>query len=162
MNGERDPALVKKVNLLIESFMRLYDAMSTPSDEELAEVERRTRMLRGSYDPVKIAGSLIFFRMSRLLYEGKPLTMGELSEKLMIENYTATRLVSWWVKEGLAERLGDPNDRRIVKVVQTEMGRQFNEIIEDIIVRRVQKLQERLTPDEQIIFLRLFEKLTAG
>jgi DNA-binding MarR family transcriptional regulator len=100
--------------------------------------------------------------MSRLLYEGKPLTMGELSEKLMIENYTATRLVSWWVKEGLAERLGDPNDRRIVRVAQTEKGRQFNEIMEDMIVRRVQKLQERLTPDEQIIFMRLFEKLTAG
>jgi hypothetical protein len=47
-------------------------------------------------------------------------------------------------------------------VAQTEKGRQFNEIMEDMIVRRVQKLQERLTPDEQIIFMRLFEKLTAG
>lgn len=162
MNDEQSPPLVKKVTLLIESFMRLYDAMGTPSDEEVAEVESRTRLLIGSDNPNKIAGSLIFVRMGRLLYNGKPLTMGELSEKLMIENYTATRLVSWWVKKGLAERLGDPNDRRIVRVIQTEKGRQFHAIIEDIIVRRVQKVLERLTTDEQITFMRLFEKLAAG
>ncbi|MDD5095278.1 MAG: MarR family transcriptional regulator [Dehalococcoidia bacterium] len=146
---------------LIENFIKLHERFGSPSAEEVAEIEERTQSLVAGDEPDKIAGDLIFFRMSRLLYQSATLTMGELSEKLMIQKYTATRLVSWWVKKGFAERSGDPSDRRIVKVALTEKGRQFQEIIEDIVMRRVQHIMKRLTQDEQIIFFRLFEKLAS-
>jgi DNA-binding MarR family transcriptional regulator len=154
-------ALAENAACLVNNGIRMMTAFEERSREDIAEIEQRVRPLIGSDEPGEIAGSIIFFRMSRLLYQGETPTMGELSKNLMVKNYTATRLVSWWVKKNLAKRMGDPKARRIVRVMLTEKGRQFNEIVEDMAIRKVQAVLGRLTPDEQITFTRLCEKIAS-
>lgn len=146
----------------IENMIKLMIAIRTRSEADIAEIENQIRPIMGDSEPVEIAGPLAFFRMSQVLYrEGTP-TMGELSEKLMIPHATGTRLVSWWVNNGLAERLSDPKDRRIVRVELTQKGRQFHEILEGHAIRRVQRILGRLTADEQIVFSLLLAKLVSS
>lgn len=49
-------------------------------------------------------------------------TMGELSQLLMVSNGNVTGLVNRLVKEGLIERDADEHDRRIFRVTMTERG----------------------------------------
>ena len=161
MADKHESTLSNELANLPDDFIKLYDEMGSPSAEEVAEIRERAQLLVGDDGPGKIAGEMVFFKMNRLLCQEEMLTMGELSEKLKIETYTATRLVSWWVKKGFAERSGDPNDRRIVRVALTEKGRQFYEIMEDVIMRRVQRIIGRLSPEDQINFLSLVQKLAS-
>ena len=165
MTNEQQTVLGIEVDGLIDAFMKVYEEFRDPSDEDIElveQVEGQLGSMLGKDRPDRIAGNLAFFRMSRLLYPNEQLTMTQLSEQLMIENYSATRLVSWWVDRGLAERLGDPNDRRIVKVALTKKGQQFHKTIESIALRRLQNIFQRLTAEELTIFARLFHKLAAG
>ncbi|MDD5093473.1 MAG: MarR family transcriptional regulator [Dehalococcoidia bacterium] len=159
MADEHESTLSEKLANLPDDFIKLYDEMGSPTPEDVAEIRQRFHMLVGNDGPGKIAGEMVFFKMYRLLRQEEMLTMGELSEKLKIETYTATRLVSWWVEKGFAERSGDPNDRRIVRIALTENGRQFHEIMESVIMRRVLRIMGRLTTDEQITFLSLVQKI---
>ena len=164
LKNEQKTVLGIEVSSLIDDFMKVYEEFRDPSNEDIEMVEQVEAQLGsvvGQDRPDKIAGNLAFFRLSRLLYPDEKLTMTELSEKLMIEKYSATRLISWWVDRGLAERLGDPNDRRIVRVALTKKGKQFHKTIQSIALRRLRQIFQRLTAEELAIFSRLFHKLAA-
>ena len=88
--------------------------------------------------------------------------MGELSQALSVPLYTATRMVDSLVENGLAERLPDPDDRRIVRVTLTDDGLRFHEAIESRITKDIQKIMACLTPEEQDILMALLRKVTAS
>jgi DNA-binding MarR family transcriptional regulator len=50
-------------------------------------------------------------------------TMGHLSERLGVRHNALTQAADRLINHGLAERNGDPNDRRIVRLRLTEKGR---------------------------------------
>ena len=88
--------------------------------------------------------------------------MGELSQALSVPLSTATRIVNWWVDTGLAKRLPDPDDRRIVRIALTDNGRRFHETIEDYLVKHMESVVSCLTASDQQTLMALFEKIGAS
>ena len=85
--------------------------------------------------------------------------MGELSHALAVPMSTATRAVERWVDSGFAQRLSDPDDRRIVRIDLTESGRRLHEIIENSISRSIQRAMGCLTSEEQGMLFTLTRKV---
>ncbi len=103
-----------------------------------------------------------FHRMGNILYEKKNPSMGDISQALGVPLSTATRMANWWVDNAFAERLADPDDRRVVRLTLTESGRHLLENIEDTMIRNVQRVLSCLTPEEQTILITLSGKVAAN
>jgi len=69
--------------------------------------------------------------LAQLHREGAPLTMGELSRRLMVTNGNVTGLIDRLAREGLVERRPAPDDRRRQLVAMTDRGRAFFETMAD-------------------------------
>jgi len=61
-----------------------------------------------------------------------------------------------------AERLADPEDRRVVRVALTDKGRDLHGAIENYISKRVGKVLAYLTDEEQTILFTLVRKVVAS
>ncbi len=103
-----------------------------------------------------------FHRMGNILYEKRTPTMGEISQALGVPLSTATRMANWWVDSGYAERMDDPDDRRVVRLGLTDSGQQLLETIEDTMIRNVRAVLRCLTPEEQTILITLSGKVAAS
>ncbi len=60
--------------------------------------------------------------LGSLMQEKKPLSMSELGKQLYISKPYMTVLVDQLIRDGYAERLADPQDRRIVNIAITQKG----------------------------------------
>jgi DNA-binding MarR family transcriptional regulator len=89
---------------------------------------RATRVIESElrdYVRVEHASTLPRFDVLAALYRsGAPVTMGELSRRLLVSNGNATAVVDRLVNDGLVCRLTPERDRRVVRVELTEVGRQ--------------------------------------
>lgn len=90
-------------------------------------------------------------RLSALsvLVFGGPRTIGSLARAERVTPPTMTRLVAGMVASGLVERLGDPDDRRVVRVSATEQGRALLLSGRDRRVGALARMLEPLTPKER-------------
>ncbi|MCL4422523.1 MAG: MarR family transcriptional regulator [Actinobacteria bacterium] len=69
-------------------------------------------------------GSVTLHQLEALrLVQEEGLTMTELAKSLGISESAATALVDRLVRNGLVERLADPEDRRLVRIVPSERAR---------------------------------------
>ena len=68
---------------------------------------------------------------------GGPLTLGQLAAAEQVKPPTMTRIVTGLEKEGLVQRLGDVNDRRLTQIQATVKGRS---VLAAGRARRVEKL----------------------
>ncbi len=109
-----------------------------------------------------VTNPISFLQISSALYPEKSPTMGELSQALSVPLSTATRMVDWWVDRGLAERLSDPDDRRIVRIELTDSGRRVHEVIESQISRSIHEVLKCLTSTEQNIVITLLDKVVSS
>lgn len=109
-----------------------------------------------------VTNPISFYQISSALYPEKSPTMGELSQTLSVPLSTATRMVDWWVERGLAERLSDQDDRRIVRVELTDSGRRIHEVVELQISRSIQEVLNCLTSTEQNIVITLLDKVVSN
>lgn len=66
-----------------------------------------------------------FDLLSQLYRAPDGLTMGELSARLMVSNGNVTGLINRLVKEGLVERVADPDDGRVQRVNLSPKGRRL-------------------------------------
>ena len=99
----------------------------------------------------------------------EPITMGELSRELDVPLSTATRIMDWFVKNGYAQRLADPQDRRVVRVGLTEAGQEIYRTINETFMENIERFMRHLTQEERTTFFSLlckvldaFEKETQG
>ena len=79
---------------------------------------------------------------------GGPLTLGQLAAAEQVKPPTMTRIVTGLEKEGLVQRLGDVNDRRLTRIQATVKGRN---VLAAGRARRVERLAiavRRLPPTE--------------
>ena len=129
------------------------------SDEVATEAENRLKRHLKSRNPGKIMGPVTFFTFCNSIYQKSSVTMGEISNELFVSPATATRVVDWWVKNGLVERFPDSSDKRLVRVKITEEGKVVHEIAVEISHKRIGEFLGRLNPEEQIIINLLLEKL---
>jgi DNA-binding MarR family transcriptional regulator len=91
-------------------------------------------------------------------HEG-PITMGELSRELNVPLSTATRTMDWLVDNEYAQRLPDPQDRRIVRVGLTDAGREIYTTINQFFMERIEQLLGQLIPEERETFISLLCKV---
>jgi DNA-binding MarR family transcriptional regulator len=101
-----------------------------------------------------------FFLLGILISrQGEPVTMSEIGRTMEIPMSTATRMVDWFVRNGYAERLADPDDRRIVRIALTESGQEIYRAINSYMVERAEKILSNLEPFEREQLAQLMEKL---
>ena len=132
-----------------------------PPPDELALIEAQYgKILPPDRTPAVNPSNL--YRTAKTLYPEKALTMGELSQAIEVPTYTATRIVNWWVDNGLAERLPDQRDRRVMRIILTQKGRRFHEAMADSYSRGFQKVIRCLTDKERRTFIALLGKLVSN
>ena len=90
-----------------------------------------------------------------LMSEGE-LTMGRLAERLDVSLPNVTGIVERMVERGFVERTRSDDDRRIVAVRVTDLGRQTVDEIDMIRRSQMAAMLERLTADEQARALQTF------
>lgn len=97
------------------------------------------------------------------LFEEGDMTIGELSTRMYLAFSTTTDLIDRMEKNHLVQRVKDKNDRRVVRIHLLEEGER---VIEEVIKKRQQSLQEVLKnySDEEIrelqsILMRLHQEM---
>jgi DNA-binding MarR family transcriptional regulator len=102
---------------------------------------------------------LLYTVSLELTRQEEPVSMGELSRLLDVPLSTATRIMDWLVQSGYAERLSDPQDRRVVRVGLTQNGRQIYQGVNAMMRTQVEKWLHNFTPGECQILTKLLSKL---
>jgi MarR family transcriptional regulator, 2-MHQ and catechol-resistance regulon repressor len=64
------------------------------------------------------------YRVLRILKKRGAIPMSEIGRKVYISTSNMTSLIDRLVEEGLAERLPDKNDRRVINIAITEKGKE--------------------------------------
>jgi DNA-binding MarR family transcriptional regulator len=146
LNPECD---VNEFASLLRRLRRLRPFLNAQLPEELIEV--RARLVETH--PGGRAGStadmeLLHTVAIALTSQSEPVSMGELSRYLDVPLSTATRLMDWLVKGGYAERLPDPQDRRVVRVGLTQHGRQIYRGVNTLMCTQVERWLHDFTPEE--------------
>lgn len=158
-------AYIDRIIEIIQDLIRLRPGLKTMLPENLARFKQHLAELHpeGSYRRIAsydLHYRDVFLRIGIVLSQHRdPMTMSELSEALAVPLSTATRLVDWLVESGYAERLPDPQDRRIVRVALTAAGRELYETINRHIRRHVEELLQRFTPEERDCLVVLLRKV---
>jgi len=97
-------------------------------------------------------------RALELLAEHDGLRVGELADRVGVDDTTATRLVDRLEELGLAERHGEDNDRRATLVELTDEGSQLISGVAAQRQRFFADILATLEPDERIQLVELTEK----
>ena len=91
-----------------------------------------------------------------------PMSMGELSKRLMVSNGNVTGLIDRLAGEGLVDRKPSPNDRRVQMVSLTKKGaKSFSDIAENHRIW-VGDMMADLSPDEMNSLYELLARLKAS
>ena len=158
-NSPLPPSSPETVQLL-QRIVRLRSHFKFILPENISLVKKQILESDLSGKGAGINDGSLFFNACEVFsqYQG-PISMGELSRDLQVPLSTATRSMDWLVKNGYAQRLPDPNDRRIVRVELTETGKDTYQAIRIFILGRVEKILSQLTPAERDIFITLLNKV---
>jgi DNA-binding MarR family transcriptional regulator len=150
----------------LASFLKYLNEISakliSPPDEEIEYIRKQLGKALSREVPAFSGTPGTFYNLSSTLYHNGNLTMGEFSQKLAVPLSTATRMLDWWVDNEFAQRLNDPEDRRVVRVSLTDTGKRLHELIEKSLSESVQQCLNCLTPEEQIILVNLIRKVAQG
>jgi DNA-binding MarR family transcriptional regulator len=91
--------------------------------------------------------------------QSEPITMGDLSRILGVPFSTATRTADWLVNNGYIQRLADPEDRRVVRVELTEVGKELYRAMNDQLLGSAEQFLHNFSSEERKEFGRLLGKL---
>lgn len=87
--------------------------------------------------------------------------MGHLSQRLGVRHNALTQAADRLIQRGLAERISDPHDRRVVRLRLTATGREHVRERRERRHARLQHLWAKLNPHEQEAFLHAVRVLEA-
>jgi DNA-binding MarR family transcriptional regulator len=88
-------------------------------------------------------------------------TVGDVAKCLAVTHSAATQTIETLVKRGLARRVPDANDRRMVRVELTADGRQLADRLHQARRERVGHVMAGLTDDELILMTSVIKRLAA-
>jgi DNA-binding MarR family transcriptional regulator len=145
---------------LIQRYISLRPKMILP--EHIVQFKKKMEGLKSKMDGAGSSSedfSFLFRILILLSKSATPLTMSELSAEMNVPMSTATRIVDWLVRGGMAERVNDPNDRRVVRVGMSKSGRELYETGMAYNRQRIGKLLKDFSSDEQAQLLMLMNKL---
>jgi len=91
-----------------------------------------------------------------------PMTIGELSKKMLFSGGNTTCVMDNLEKEGIVERVHDDNDRRVINVRLTDKGEKLFDKTFKVHKDHITKLAATLTENEQEELAHLLKKLGLG
>ena len=124
------------------------------SSDAAAKGSSRRNVLNANYE--------LFYRACSGIYPEGNITMGEFSSALSVPLSTATRIADWLVDHGYIQRLPDTDDRRVVRVALTDMGKELYKAIDRYIRQRILQILSGLTAEERTILFTLIGKVLSG
>ncbi|MGQ9928127.1 MAG: MarR family winged helix-turn-helix transcriptional regulator [Chloroflexaceae bacterium] len=86
----------------------------------------------------------------------------DLSERLLVDKSTITRIIDRLESAGLVRREADPDDRRVQRVVLTGQGQETRDRARTAHERSIERRMGALDPDEQRQLLALLTRLRDG
>jgi len=125
--------------------------------KEVIETEVRRR-LRDAFDVTLPRFDL----MAQLYRAPKAMTLGELSQRMMVSNGNVTGLVDRMVEQGLVSRRPSPKDRRAQLVSLTPQGRRFFAAMARTNGDWIGEMLADLSSDEIETLMRLLAKTKAS
>ncbi|MBU1671186.1 MAG: MarR family transcriptional regulator [Actinobacteria bacterium] len=130
----------------------------------ITRIIKRTRHMGGAaVDEHDLTPPQIFTMW--MLQENEPLTMGELSEQLAVTHGVATRMVDRLLAKGMVVRHRDQEDRRVVRISLTDLGREVTQgAAADalVMIRRVFEDVSQQDREEYLALLGRIEEAQAG
>jgi DNA-binding MarR family transcriptional regulator len=135
--------------------LRLWLRLFTCKEVIEGEVRRR---LRDTFDVTLPRFDL----MAQLYRAPKPMTLGELSQRMMVSNGNVTGLVDRLVEQGLLSRRPSPRDRRAQLVSLTAEGRRFFRAVARANGDWIADMLADLSSDEIDTLMRLLAKTKAS
>jgi DNA-binding MarR family transcriptional regulator len=135
--------------------LRLWLRLFTCKEVIEGEVRRR---LRDTFDVTLPRFDL----MAQLYRAPKPMTLGELSQRMMVSNGNVTGLVDRLVEQGLLSRRPSPRDRRAQLVSLTAEGRRFFRAMARANGDWIADMLADLSSDEIDALMRLLAKTKAS
>ena len=157
---ENKPA--ERVHQLMHHLMDIVPILITMPPETRSRLMGQLHRFHPRFSPRLIAEPPTMHRIASMLCGDPKPTMGELSKELSLPPSTVSRIVSMLVEEGLAKRLPDAEDGRVVRVGLTDTGEEIYEAMVGHGVRNAQRILDCLTPEEQVILLTLLGKVAAN
>jgi DNA-binding MarR family transcriptional regulator len=158
----KQPVSKDRVARFVQYLSEIFSRIKSTPPSEMLELADKVKEIKIKGVTHHIADPAAFFRMSDALYRNNSLTMGELSQATFVPLATATRIVSFWVDNGLAQRFSDPKDRRIVRVSLTNSGRKIHAVMENFMSHNIQIILGCLTSEEQTTLLTLLERIVTN
>lgn len=153
---------VGQVTQFLRYMAELIPKAKSAPPESLVRLHAQLEPILSKNKPRLNANPFSFYLMGSILYRDTNPTMRELSRALSVPLSTATRMVSLWVDNGWAQRLSDPDDRRIIRVALTDSGRRLHDIMEDHLGQHAREILACLTAEERIILLTLLGKVASS
>jgi DNA-binding MarR family transcriptional regulator len=154
-----DPSLVE-MKEVVRRLFRLRRRFHVGVPETIAALKKRLFQTNHSNPVENINDFDLFYNVgSAFSHQAEPMTMGDLSRSLNVPLSTATRIVDWLVSNSYAQRLPDPDDRRIVRVALTETGNAMYHEIDNFFMERIERLMCIFTPEERETFRGLLLKI---
>ena len=146
---------------LFQRFFRLRHRFRVSMPENITNVKNRLHQTAQGGSLTENGNNFdLFFNIGSLLvHHNGPMAMGDLSRSLNVPLSSATRIVDWLVSNDIAERLPDPDDRRVVLVGLTESGLDLYREIDAFFIERVERLLHGFTPEERSTFGSLLLKI---
>jgi DNA-binding MarR family transcriptional regulator len=155
-----DPSLVE-MKETVQRLFRLRRRFHVGVPENIAALKKRLFQTNHSNQVENITDFDLFYNIGGA-FSSQPeptMTMGDLSRSLNVPLSTATRIVDWLVNNGYAQRLPDPEDRRVVRVTLTETGSAMYREIDNFFMERIERLMRIFTPEERDTFRGLLLKI---
>jgi len=160
MPGLRPSKSSPDVVKLLQRIVRLRSRFKVTVPENINALKQQIRASALSANAAGINDAGLFYNVGEVFARNAgPISMGELSRDLEVPLSTATRTMDWMVNNGYAQRLPDPNDRRVVRVELTDTGIQTYQVISSFILGRVEQALSQLTPEEQVVLTGLLNKV---
>jgi DNA-binding MarR family transcriptional regulator len=145
---------------MVQRLFRLRHRFRVGFPENIADLKKRL-LKTNQGNPAEGVSDFDLFYNVGIAFSRQPgsLTMGELSRHLNVPLSTATRIVDWLVNNGYAQRLPDPDDRRVVRVALTEAGGAIYREIDSFFMERIERLMRGFTIEERNTFHGLLQKI---
>jgi DNA-binding MarR family transcriptional regulator len=158
IDGKTGKSKSDEITLMVDDFVQMWTRFEVMVQKELAKQNNLANQLNvdGEIDYGQ------FYRASTLIYPNKQLTMGEFSIGLSVPLSKATRIANMLVDNGLAQRLADPEDRRIVRITLNDKGRSLHLMMSNYMQDKIKELlASSLNDEEKAILLKLIGRVAA-
>ena len=151
-----------QVTAVVHGFMQVWNRFESTLSKELSQIQESLQGMHPQREHQPNTNYELFYRACNSIYPEGNKTMGEFSNALSVPLSTATRIADWLVDNGYVQRLPDSEDRRVVRVSLTDMGKELFKAIDRYIRQRMLQVLSGLTTEERVILLTLISKVVSG